>query len=51
VLRSKAALIKDSVMMYRSSQQKDSGGGGGGGGGMFEWYAGVVGVTHVRVIV
>ena len=52
VLRSKAALTKDTVMKYRSSQQKDSGG-GGGGGGMFEWYAGVVGVgiVHVRVIV
>jgi hypothetical protein len=50
VLRIKAALIKTNVMMYRSSQQKDSGGGGGGGGGMFEWYAGVVGIMHVRVI-
>jgi hypothetical protein len=43
-------LIKDTVMKYRSSQQKESGG-GGGGGGMFEWYTGVVGVVHVRVIV
>ena len=51
VLRSKAALIKDTVMMYRSSQQKDRGG-GGGRGGMFErWYAGLVGVMHVLVIV
>jgi hypothetical protein len=52
VLRSKAALIKTNVMMYRSSQQKDSGrgggGGGGGGGGMCKRYAGVV---HVRVMV
>jgi hypothetical protein len=46
-----AALIKTNVMMCRSSQQKDSGGGGGGGGGMFEWYADVVGVMHVQVIV
>jgi hypothetical protein len=41
-------LIKIRATTYRSSQQ-DSG--GGGGGGLFEWYAGVVGVVHVRVIV
>jgi hypothetical protein len=51
VLRNKNALVKDTVMMYRSSQQKDSGGGGGGEGMFFEWYAGVVGIMHVRVIV
>jgi hypothetical protein len=43
-------LIKTRVTTYRSSQQKDSGG-GGGGGGLFERYAGIVGVVHVRVIV
>ena len=44
VLTINAMLIKIRAMVYRSSQQ-DSG--GGGGGRMFEWYAGVV---HVRVI-